>query len=141
MIKALKALSALLTYPTPELQQTESLPSRARVRRASTRTALSPALATAEIAGGELGQQSVQLIAHAKRYRRFLFDSLADFARSLLQFGRWIGQQYGERFKGFHHHTTSIGVLARFGVPNRFASVVPPEQPLPNEKPQEPRRS
>ena len=41
------------------------------------------------------------------------------------------------------HHATSIGLEAFFGllVPKRLVSVAPPEQPLPKEKPQEPRRS
>ena len=83
----------------------------------------------------------MQLVADAQRDQLSGGDRFADFASRLLQFGRRIGQQCRERLEGLDHHTTSIGVLARLGVPNRLVSVVPPEQPLPNEKPQEPRRS
>ena len=59
-----------------------------------------------------------------------------------LQLGRGIGEQGREHLQGLAHHATSIGVLAlRFGAPNRLVSVRPSEQPLPNEKPHEPRRS
>ena len=98
-------------------------------------------LQVVEIAGGDFSQQRVQLVADARRDHLPGIDRLADLAGRLLQLDGRIGQQYRERLQGLDHHTTSIGVLARLGVPNRLVSVVPPEQPLPNEKPQEPRRS
>ena len=68
-------------------------------------------------------------------------DHRAAFRRGRLQFRSRIAQQRRESFEGPGHHTTSIGVFAFVRVANRLVSVVPPEQPLPNEKSHEPRRS
>ena len=72
-----------------------------------------------------LGQQR-------RKYRRGLLNSLVR-----------IAQQRGEDTQGRVHQNTSEGVWSflRAGAPNRLAPLVPPEQPLPSEKPQPPRSS
>ncbi len=64
-----------------------------------------------------------------------------------LQFLARIGEQERDDFQRRVHQTCSlkmsVGVctVLRFLAPKRSASDVPPEQPLPKEKPQEPRTS
>ena len=113
MSRTLKALSALLTYPTAELHD-----------------------AASEIGAALAGD--THLPARLRADLQKLVDELAG---GRLQFCRRIAQQRRQGFECPAHYSTSIGVLARFGVPNRLVGVSPPEQPLPKVKPQEPRRS
>ena len=83
----------------------------------------------------------MQTVPDAAGNQRVGFERFADLAGGQFQFLGRVSQQRGQCLEGPVHHTTSIGVFARFGVPNRLVSLTPPEQPLPNEKPQEPRRS
>src|SRR5215467_5033125 len=100
-----------------------------------------PLLKIVKVAGRKFVQQVMQLIADTAGDQPVRIEHLADLASSHLQFGGGVSQQRGKRLQGLVHYTTSIGVFARFGVPNRLVSLTPPEQPLPNEKPQEPRKS
>ena len=55
-----------------------------------------------------------------------------------------IAEQQRQDLEGIGHQNTSVGVSTvffRVGPPNRLASLMPSEQPLPKEKPQPPRRS
>ena len=74
-----------------------------------------------------------------------VLDGGGELGRGLLQLAGRIAEERRQNLERLRHHATSIGVLARLapdlGVPNRLVSLVPPEQPLPNVKPHEPRRS
>ena len=94
-----------------------------------------------EIADRDLAQQKIELAPHRGRKQSLPIHGGGDFGDGFLKLGRRIAQQHRQRLEGSRHHITSIGVLARFGVPNRLVWVVPPEQPLPKVNPHEPRRS
>src|SRR3569623_1509680 len=94
-----------------------------------------------EVAGGKLRHKLRELRPDVRRKVLVLRQDEPDVAGRVPQLLRRICEQRRQRLERPVHHATSIGFLARFGVPNRLVSVVPPEQPFPKEKPQEPRRS
>src|SRR6185312_3794464 len=90
-------------------------------------------LQVVEVAGGKLRRQLRKLRPDAPRQIFVVGQDKTDVSRRVAQLLGRIDEQRRERLERAVHHTTSMGVLARFGVPNRLVSVVPPEQPLPNE--------
>ncbi len=98
-------------------------------------------LQVVEIAVYDFVDQLVQSPAIAQRRDAFLVQSIMKLAGRRDQFLGRIEQQGRQDAKRERaHHAISIGVFF-FGEPKRLTSVSPPEQPLPNEKPQEPRMS
>ena len=100
-------------------------------------------LQVVEIADGDVVDQEHRAVCGQPAGTRFSSRCTAVRSSSAAPCSslRRIAQQRRQHLEGLGHHAISIGFLARFGLPNRLVSVVPPEQPLPNEKPHEPRRS
>ncbi len=161
MTRTFKVLSAVLSYPTAQLQEAMPELTAAVGREALLDAAVCRQLERLmnEIATGDLYDLQERYVLLFDRTRslslhltlelatnrgvqqRFPADNRREFGHGFLQLCGWIAQQRRQHLEGPGHHITSIGVLAFLGVANRLTSVAPPEQPLPKEKPQEPRRS
>ncbi|CAM5326180.1 hypothetical protein AFEL58S_00857 [Afipia felis] len=93
-----------------------------------------------EIAGRKLVDQHIELLACGKRHQPFLVENGAEQRGRRNELFGGVCQERRQDLERLHH-ATSIGFLALRGEPNRLTSFSPPLQPLPNEKPQEPRIS
>ena len=96
-----------------------------------------------EIPRGDLLQEALEAIAVELRQAALAIEGSAHLRDRRLQLRRRVGEQSGENLERPPHEMNSVGVRTVFlrGAPNRLVSVRPSEQPLPNEKPHEPRSS
>ena len=109
-----------------------------RYRPASVEQADIAFLGIEQVGAGESVQQRLQGGALFAAKQSIIRQRTGQFRHGLLHRLIGIAQQRGQDAKGQAHQNTSVGVWSflRAGAPNRFGSLVPPEQPLPNEKPQ-----
>ena len=93
-----------------------------------------------QVGAGKRVEQRLQCSALFGRKQAVFGQGGSQFWRGLQHRLVGIAQQGGQDTKGQTHQNTSVGVCNFFlaGAPNRFGSLDPPEQPLPNEKPQPP---
>ena len=96
-----------------------------------------------QIGRGELVGEGVQGPACGARQRLVRIDGGANRVHRIDQIRGRVGEQRGEGAQGQRsgHHALSLIGMIFFLPPKRLVSVAPSEQPLPNEKPQPPRRS
>ena len=99
-------------------------------------------LQVVDLAGRDILDQTRQGAARRRRHQLFLVEQRAKkLGRGLDQLLRSDSSEARTSTLNVRHHAISIGFLALRGEPNRLVSLLPPEQPLPKEKPQEPRMS
>ena len=100
-----------------------------------------------EIAIGDVARQSGKQLDLAPAGLISLLQDLHQLGQGRMDFLCRIGQQDGGCFECRDHQVNSLNrsvgvcVVRVFLPPNRSLSASPVEQPLPKEKPQEPRRS
>jgi len=102
------------------------------------------------VAAAQIRRQATQLSAACSGHHIFLVQHLHQRGQLRAQCRIRVAQQQGQGAQGislvFHGYSPAynmdlMGMVRVLLPPNRLVSVAPSEQPLPNEKPQPPRRS